>query len=86
MAADLLINGNLEFHFNNKKETLVQDQANLLRHIQPRKIFLKMEQTFDCKFIKGTKVLMTSSTTVFPIKSHLDMKNIHTANVLLLFI
>lgn len=44
-----------------------------------------MEQTFDYKFKKGTKVFMTSSTTVFPIESHLDMKNMHNANIFFFF-
>lgn len=45
-----------------------------------------MEKTFDCKFTKGTEVFMASSTTVFPIESHLDVKTMHNANVLFFFI
>lgn len=41
----------------------------------------KMEKTFDCKFPKDIKVFMTRSTTVFPIESLLQMKNMHNANI-----
>lgn len=49
-TANLWVNCDLIFHFNGKKETPVQDQANLQGHIQPEAFFLKWNRQFDCKF------------------------------------
>lgn len=67
-----------------KRKPPVLDQANPPGHIQPRRIFLKMEKTFDCKFPKDIKVFMTSSATAFPIERLFHMKNMHNANVFVL--